>query len=1282
MAGRTQKEPHPFEDHSPHRSRSGEKSARRRRRWPWLLLLLLLIVFFLPNVIAMTSLKQRAIDFALADFKGKVTVDSASVGWLQPITLRQIEAFDTTGQPLASIEEIKTSRSLLSFLTSSDYGSVEINQPSVWLQLRPDGSNLEDACAAWLTTTETDDQLASNESGDTNLRLPEVQLNVNNGTIGLFSSDETQSWQIEQLNVTANTSHELAAVVAEMACQVTVYNGLAGGQLTAQTSGTLAASVQVDPGSSVLNGRSIDTVIKTNSLPLSVAGPVLQRFTGPTQTDGTLSADLHAAFDTVAGTIQLAIKQANAANLIIVAPELIGSDELRISNLTVIGNLAVAPSLVTADQFQIASDFANASIDGTLDLNQLTGLTSSSSTVHDRTLLNTPFQLAGEIDLAGAAASFPATLHLHDGLKIESGSVNFQMASRVENENRRLIVNVDTANLVARDRGQPIVWQKPLRLVGTIRESSEGLMVEEILCESDFLTVSGSANQETGSFAAKGNLAQLMQRVGQFVDVGQTVLSGDLDGKLAWQTNQPDAAHGSRPVQLVGEFIIERPQFQLPGMPAWQRPRLTTRLSAAGQAMPDQTIQLDQAGLQLDIGTEQVIATLAEPVSDAFAQSTWKLNTQLSGSTAGWLAHAKNFVDLGDIRSAGQIQAQAIAMVNPNAVELHGLSYEIQRLEFDGYGLTIREQKTNGTANAIYDLRTGQLLVADTTLSSNSISLGGQQITVDVADNVQVNGDIGFRADVNRIADWIQLSPTQDSVFWFGDGEGTIRFVSDADGMGALISASINDMIAATRQSGTVSPVDRMASNTRSGVQPVSSSTPWMEVWREAKMNVGSQIKLANDFETITFENFSLQSSSVQADISGQISELSGAMVTDVRGTWSPDWQKLNALLATYTGQLVQMAGQGSYPISVRGPMFEASATGEPVANPAPWVSPLLAAATEFNWQQASFAGMPIGGGKVEFDLQQGIANVNSSEIAFSGGTLKLQPQIDLRGSEPILYLPEGKVINQVALTPATARTWLAYVAPLAADATNAQGMLSLATRGAKVPLMDPLAMEAEGELTLSNVVIGAGPTSEKLIATAIQLRTLIDPESATKQRDLKTWLTLEEQTVPVAIHDGRVFHDGIRISHKDIMLETRGSVGLDQSLDLVAEIPIADDWIEGKDHLAALRGQKISIPVSGTASSPKLDLSALNQVSRQLIQKAATGAINQLIGDKVAPKVTEYQKEINDRVTNETLKLQNKIQNELLKKIAPQIGNEVKDSVEDKIKGDLLKGFGNLFGK
>ena len=686
-------------------------------------------------------------------------------------------------------------------------------------------------------------------------------MNVINGTVAIFGLDETQSWQVEQLNMKANTSHSLAAVVAQTACQVTVYNGPPGGQMVAQNSGALELTAQVDPGSPVLSGRSIASTIRTNGLPLSIAGPVLQRFLGPTETDGMLTADLNAAIDTATGEAQVAFKQADVTNLIVSAPELIGADELRIKNVTAAGNLTADPSRVTADQFQVVSDFANVSANGTLDLNHLAGLVESSGAAENVALLNTPFQLAGEIDLAGVAATLPGTLHLHDGLKIESGSVNFQAASRVESDIRRLIVNVDTANLVAQDQGKPIIWQKPLRLVGSIREATNGLMLEEVLVESDFLTVSGTANQETGSFSAKGDLSKLLQRVSQFVDVGQTVIAGGLDGKLAWQTSAPDQATGGRPVQLVGEFVVDRPQFQMPGMAAWQRPELRARMSAAGSASADQQIQLDQAGVQLNIGTEQVLATLAEPVANAFDQSTWKMNTQVSGSAAGWLAHAKNFVDLGDIQADGQIQAQGIAHVSPNAVDLHNGQYEIQQLQFDGYGLTIREQQTTGTATARYDMNSGQLQIAETALTSNSISLGGQQLTIDVADNIQVHGDVAFRANVNSVADWLQLSPTDDSVFWFGDSQGTVRFQSDTNGIGALISSSIDNMIAATRQSGSVGSGNQLASNGQSNIQTVSNSTPWVELFREAKVNVASQIKLSNDFDAVTFENASLQSS-------------------------------------------------------------------------------------------------------------------------------------------------------------------------------------------------------------------------------------------------------------------------------------------------------------------------------------------------------------------------------------------------------------------------------------
>ena len=102
MAGRRQNEPHPFDDRSFDRSRM-ERVRTKRRRWPWILLLLLIVLFFLPNVIAKTGLKQQALDYALADFDGRVTVKSASFGWLQPITLGQIEAVDATGRPLSLI---------------------------------------------------------------------------------------------------------------------------------------------------------------------------------------------------------------------------------------------------------------------------------------------------------------------------------------------------------------------------------------------------------------------------------------------------------------------------------------------------------------------------------------------------------------------------------------------------------------------------------------------------------------------------------------------------------------------------------------------------------------------------------------------------------------------------------------------------------------------------------------------------------------------------------------------------------------------------------------------------------------------------------------------------------------------------------------------------------------------------------------------------------------------------------------------------------------------------
>ncbi len=1265
MARHSERDEHPFEDGR------GYGGNRRRRKWPWVLLALLAVgLFLLPNLIAMTGLKQRAIDFALADFNGRCTVDSATLGWLQPIELTNVQAVGSQGQPLLRVERIKTSGNLISFLTSSDYGQVDIERPAVWLHLREGGSNLEDACAAWLSENQANEPDAATNMEVT---LPKMQLNVIDGVVAMTVEGNQHTWQLENLNVHANTTDQTAAAVANLAAQVTQHLPAADNGRTLQGQGSLNVAVQVDPGSRQLTSNAVNAIIDSNSVPLSVLGPALTRVVGTTTTDGVLSADLQATYNSAAQEVQLFVKSAEAQNAMIYSPQMLGSDRVQIASLQSTGNLALGPTRVHADQFQIASDFANASVNGTLDIDQLSQLATSSS-MTDGGLLNTPFQMNGQLDLAGLAAVMPATLQLNEGLKIQSGVVNFQAGSRIQNDQRRLIVNLDTANLVAVDQGKPIVWQKPLRLVGSIRESGQTLVLEELRCESDFLTIAGNATAEAGSFVAKGDLDRMVERVGQFVDLSDMQLSGEIDGKLAWQTaaheNAATASVQNRPIQLVGEFQVDHPAFQMPGLQRWSRPNLTARVSAAGQSTIDQRMQVDQAGLQIDIGTEQAIFTLAQPIADAYVNNRWQVNSQLSGAVAGWLAHVQNFADLGDIRANGQLQAQAMTVIDANAIEVLDAKYDVQQLQFDGYGVTVREEQTSGTGSARYDFQTGQLILADQMLSSNSVSLGGQRIVIETADVMQINGDVAFRVDVNKVADWLALSPTDDSVFWFGNGEGTVQFQSDSQGISARVQTSVQDMVAATRQ-----PTEaRLGSpETASPMRTVSSAAAWSPLWREAKVNVSGDVTMSNDFNAIRFQNTSIESAALNVQASGQITDLANSMVTDINGQWTPDWEKLNALLAAYSGDLVQIAGQGSHPISFRGPLFAAPQLGRPTA----LVSSLLQASSRFDWQQAAVAGMPIDAGSMQLSVDQGIATVNTSDIRLGGGVVRLQPQVDLRSEEPVLYLPQGKLIDNVALTPAIARQWLKLVAPLAADATSAEGQFTLAVEGAKVPLYDLMKANAQGTLTLSNVVIGAGPTAQQLIATAKQLRGLLDPQ-ATSDRDLNTWLRVEEQAVPVSVQDGRVFHDGMRISHKDIVVRTRGSVGLDQSLDLVAEIPIADDWIEGKKHFASLRGQTISIPVRGTASRPQVDTRAMQQVSAQLVRQAAGGAINDAFQEKVAPKLNEYQQQLTGKVNEKVGELQNKLQDKLQK----QAGELFKQQAKEQAKGELLKGLGNLFGK
>ena len=70
----------------------------------------------LPTIVAKTPLRNMLLAYALPPGSVRVTVADASLGWFSPPALSGIDVRDAAGQPLATIESIRTNRSPLALV--------------------------------------------------------------------------------------------------------------------------------------------------------------------------------------------------------------------------------------------------------------------------------------------------------------------------------------------------------------------------------------------------------------------------------------------------------------------------------------------------------------------------------------------------------------------------------------------------------------------------------------------------------------------------------------------------------------------------------------------------------------------------------------------------------------------------------------------------------------------------------------------------------------------------------------------------------------------------------------------------------------------------------------------------------------------------------------------------------------------------------------------------------------------------------------------------------------
>jgi hypothetical protein len=210
--------------------------------------------------------------------------------------------------------------------------------------------------------------------------------------------------------------------------------------------------------------------------------------------------------------------------------------------------------------------------------------------------------------------------------------------------------------------------------------------------------------------------------------------------------------------------------------------------------------------------------------------------------------------------------------------------------------------------------------------------------------------------------------------------------------------------------------------------------------------------------------------------------------------------------------------------------------------------------------------------------------------------------------------LAPGDALQQVEITPEVSQAMLKFAAPILAGTTQSRGKFSLELERCTIPIAQFSAADASGKLRIHDLAVTPGLLVQTVAAQLRQIEQIAARAGGGAPTSGAVGLTAVDQVVELRVAQGRVHHQGLEFRIDDVPIRSQGSVGFDESLAIVLQIPIQEKWVRGQRALQPLAGQMFELPIQGTFERPRVDEQALARVTQRLAETAA----QQFIGDEI----------------------------------------------------------------
>ena len=561
-------------DLSPPEGGSHAPPSRRKRRRLTISAVVVaavaIVVGLLPTIIAHTPLMAYFVRRA-AMLDGSIAFRSASIGWFSSASVSGITICDAQNETVLEADSLTCNRSLIRLVfNSSNIGTLRLEKPRLNVKCTRDGSNLESLVARWLT----------GPSGSS--KGVDLSVEIVDGEATVVDQETQRSWHVTDLQVALDMSRRLPWPTRVEGTATIDDRGHPCG-LSWKSHVKASDAPPAEPAAWCgLAGTDGDLSLQITALPLAMYQPLAARGSPGLKLDGTLVANIEAQW---AGPADVKVNGTLGGNDLSIESSALGRDVLHLEKVQAAWKTARQDKRLTVEEARLDCDVGNLAAKGHVDLGE-----------HGLEAWADPRQpdcsVQGALDLARLARLLPGTLRIRPGTEITSGQVQLTVGTTnsaavslpeppkggTTSGGMAWQARLQTSQLTAVDRGRQISWDKPVSIDAVLHQAEQGLVVDSLACQSDFLQVTGSGTPDRLTLSTTLDLRRLSEELGRFVDLGGLALSGDGKGGLQWSRT----ATGDFDAQA--QFELHNFQLALPQRPTVAEESLS--ISLAPRATP------------------------------------------------------------------------------------------------------------------------------------------------------------------------------------------------------------------------------------------------------------------------------------------------------------------------------------------------------------------------------------------------------------------------------------------------------------------------------------------------------------------------------------------------------------------------------------------------------------------------------------------------------------------------------------------------------------------------